>query len=120
MDEPFLENNDARIFTLNDVKKLARKLKKKIFRSVWIGALLGFLFISLKVPQYKVEATFKEENEKKEDSLLQNFMGGAIGGAAQPQAATLMKSVQVLRPLIEKLGLQVAVPKKRFIPNCTT
>jgi len=115
MEESFLENNDQRIFTLNDVKKLARKLKKKIFRAVWIGAVLGFLLISLKVPQYKVEATFKEENEKKEDSLLHNFMGGAIGSLPQPQAATLMKSSQVLRPLIEKLGLQAVVPIKKSL-----
>lgn len=115
MEESFSQNNDERIFTLNDVKKLARKLKKKILRALWIGALLGFLFISLKSPQYKVEATFKEENEKKEDSLLQNFMGGAMGGAAQPQAATLMKSTQVLRPLIEKLGLQAGVKKKKSL-----
>lgn len=115
MDEPFIQIHEEKIFTLNDVKRLILRLKKKIFQICCLGGFLVFLFTALKVPQYKAEATFREENENKA-SILENFMGGIMaGGASQPQAATFMKSFQVLKPLVEKLGLQASVPKKGFL-----
>jgi len=112
MDEPLLPNHEERIFTLNDVKRLFFRLRKKIFRAAWIGALCAAVLISLKAPQYKVEASFREENEKGQESVLQNFMGGIALGGSQPQASIFMKSFEVLKPLIHTLGLQASVPKK--------
>lgn len=114
-DKSFVQTDEEKIFTLDDVKRLFIKLKKNLLRAFFLGGILAFLSISLKVPQYKAEATFREENENKANSVLQDFMGGMMGGAAQSQASTFMKSFQVLKPLIETLGLQVGVPKKGFI-----
>jgi len=114
MNEPLLQNSEERIFTWNDVKRLVVRLRRKFFHAALIGAVLTFLFVCSRAPQYKVNASFKEENEKQGESLLQNFMGGVMMGRAQPQASTLMQSFQVLKPLIEKLGLQIGVSQHRF------
>jgi hypothetical protein len=117
MNDSFVESSqDERIFTLDDVVRLFVRLKKRLIQIALLGAVFAFLFVALRVPQYKAEATFKEENESKDShSILQNLMGGGIGGSNQPQASTLMKSFQVLKPLAESLGLQATVRKPGFL-----
>jgi hypothetical protein len=42
-------------------------------------------------------------------------MGVSMQTASQPQASIFMKSFLVLKPLVEKLGLQARVPSKKFL-----
>lgn len=106
---------DERIFTLSDVHRLFKSLKRRLIQIALIGGLCGFVFCAIKAPKYKIEATFKEGVEKSGgDSVLKDFLGG-MSVAQQPQAVALMKSHQVLKPLIQKLGLQAGVKKGGWI-----
>ncbi len=107
---------ELRIFTINDVKRLYIRIRKKLILSALLGGILAFGFTALSAPKYKIEATFKEGIEQTGgDSALKELLGGVGGGGSQPQAIILMKSFQVLRPLVEKMGLQASVPKKRWL-----
>ncbi len=108
-------DSEERIFTVSDVHRLFNSLKKRLVKIALIGGLCGFVFCAIKAPKYKIEATFKEGIEKSGgDSVLKDFLGG-MSVAQQPQAVALMKSYQVLKPLIQKLGLQVGVKKGGWI-----
>jgi len=110
--DPIYEG-DERIFTLNDVRRLFRLKRKKILSAALIGALLSFGFFLLKAPKYTIEATFKEGVEKSggEGGALSEFLSGTSFRGTQPQAIALMKSYRVLKPLVERLGLNATVPR---------
>ena len=104
---------DERIFTLSDVKRLFQRKKRSILRAALIGGLLAFGLLLLKPHKYKIEATFKEGIEKGgggEYSLNGLLGGGAL--ASQPQAVAVMKSIQVMKPVVEKLGLNAHIPNR--------
>jgi len=115
MTKPALDPEE-RIFTLSDVKRLFLSQRARLIRWALIGGTLSFLYCAMKAPKYRVEATFKEEMEGKGgggDALIKSFLGGG-GAATQPQATALMKSFQVLRPLVQKMGLQANVPQSEW------
>lgn len=111
-EKPSFQTNDERIFTLNDVKRLCIREKKKILRAAWIGGVLAIFFLFTKTPKYKVEASFQEASPKTftGENLVKDFLGGSGLINDQPQAKALMISHQVLRPLVERLGLGAQVP----------
>lgn len=115
MKEPFLQEGDERIFTLQDVKDLFFSLRKKILLVTLAGALFAGTFAWTKSPpKYKITATFKEEAEKRDsEAFLEKMIGGVAGG--QAQAIVLMKSDQVLKPLVEEMGLAASVSRSGFI-----
>lgn len=107
---------DQRIFTFTDLTYLFTKHRRAFFRAAFLGGLLVFLGCALKPVQYRVEATFKEEVEKNgSEAALLGMLNGVSALSQQPQAATLMRSHQVLKPLIEKLGLQANVPSSQWL-----
>jgi len=108
---------DERVFALSDVKKLFLRQKKKIIKSSVLGALLVFLYFLTSVSAtYQIRATFKESDSKgggggaeEMQKLLISFSGG---GVAEFQTPALILSYPVLKPLVQRLGLQAVVPKK--------
>jgi len=87
-------------------------MRRSLLKWALIGGGIMFLYMGvLKVPKYKVEATFKEEADKGVgDGSLRELLGGVgIGASSQPEVATIMKSYQLLKPLAEKLGLQASI-----------
>jgi len=108
---------DERVFTLADVKRLFLRQKKTVFRAALLGGGLFFAwFLVASVPKYQVEATFKEGAGKGQaesgDSmkLVGSITGSGSGG--ESQAVVLMQSFPVLKPLVERMGLQASVPRK--------
>lgn len=114
MEKPMIDPQE-RVFTLNDVKQLYIAQRKRLLKWAAIGAIIAFLLVGIRTPKYQITATFKEGAEKSESGgALRDLLGG-MGGAPQAQAAVLMKSFQVLKPLVEKLGLQVSAPRSGWI-----
>lgn len=106
---------EERVFTLNDVKQLYIVQRKRLVKWAAMGAIITFLLVGIRTPKYQIIATFKESAEHSESGgALRDLLGG-MGGASQSQAASLMKSFQVLKPLVEKLGLQVYAPRSGWI-----
>ncbi|HEY4254976.1 MAG TPA: hypothetical protein VGM34_01350 [Chlamydiales bacterium] len=112
---------EERIFTLSDIIYLFKTLRKKLILIACVCGLFGSLSQIVRAPRYLLEATFKEGVEKSEEGGLKDLLGGFGMTTQQPQAIVLMKSHQVLRPLIEKFGLQLSVPQvsllKKFGQN---
>lgn len=114
MNLPFDPNE--RIFTWSDVKRLYIRLRKRLYRWALAGALFSFLCFGIRTPGYKVEASFKEGVEKGDSAgALKELLGGVSLAAQQPQAASLMKSRQVLKALVQKLGLNVTFPRTGWL-----
>lgn len=109
-----LEECEERIFTLSDIRRFFQKKRKKIFQIALLGGVATFSFCLLKAPKYQITATFKEGNENKSSEGVLKEMLFSAGGTLQAQAAVIMKSYQVLKPLISRLGLQAAVPRQEW------
>lgn len=115
MKSPHLDP-DERVITLSDVKRLYIALRRKLIRWAFVGGTLTFLFLGIQVPQYKVEASFKESPEKQDGGIaLKELLVSGFSGGNQPQAASFMRSYQVLRPLVQKMGLNVTFPRTGWI-----
>lgn len=103
-----------KIFSFEDLLLLFHKLKFILLRVAIVSALLFLTLFLWKSPLYKIEASFKEGIEKgdAQSPLKEIFIG--MGGA-QPQVITLMKSNRVLRPLVEKFGLQGSISNQQSL-----
>lgn len=108
---------EERIFTLGDILRLFKTLRKKLLFIACFFGLLGGAFQLTRKPIYLIEATFKEGVEKSDEGGLKDLLGGFGMNSQQPQAIVLMKSHRVLRPLIEQFGLQLSVPSGKFFEN---
>ncbi|HSX11053.1 MAG TPA: hypothetical protein VLF94_05010 [Chlamydiales bacterium] len=114
MDKPVIDHEE-RVFTLGDVKRLYIAQRRRMIKWALFGAIGAFIGVGILSPKYKVEATFKEGVEKADaGGALQEILGGSFGNP-QPQAASLMRSSQVLKPLVEKMGLQISSPRTGWI-----
>jgi hypothetical protein len=103
---------EERVFTFDDVAWLFKKQWKKWARIAWVGGGLIFSLLVLRSPSYQIEASFKEGVEKNGgDFVLKDFLGMVGPSQQQPQAAAFMKSFRVLKPFVEKMGLQATVPR---------
>lgn len=101
---------DERVFSLKDVVRFWRAQRRRWIRIAMLGGALAFLFFATRPVKYRAEATFKEGVESSgTESVLKDLFSNMQMGASQPQASVLMKSYAVLRPLVEKLGLQVSI-----------
>src|SRR5262245_26395286 len=105
MEKPSIDPEEW-IVSLLDVKRLYIWMRKGLFKGALLGGLAFFLYFGGQSVVYKAEASFKEVAERTvQETFFKELMSG-ISHTASPQAATLMKSNQVLRPLVEKMGLQ--------------
>ena len=101
-EKPTLDPEES-IVSLSDVKRLYISVKKRLYRWTVLGGVVAFLLAGYRGVKYKAEASFKEGIEQgHSEHLIRNLMGG-VGAPPLPQAASFLKSNQVLKPLIEKI-----------------
>lgn len=79
-------------------------------------ALAAVAYLIFRPANYVAQASFKEMADREESWSVKEFFVGSFSLNNSSQAATIMLSKEVLRPLIMKLGLQAQVPsfQKRF------
>ncbi|OGN55680.1 MAG: hypothetical protein A2796_00695 [Chlamydiae bacterium RIFCSPHIGHO2_01_FULL_44_39] len=80
---------------------------KRLMKWVFIGGVGAFLFFANNGVRYQAKALFKEDVEKKTSGNLFNEIMFQGRFPDQTKAISFMKSNEVLRPLVEKLGLQI-------------
>ena len=113
MDKPVI-NSEEWIVSLNDVKQLYISMWKRLVKCAFIGGIVSYLYFGNAEVEFKTEASFKEGVERTgSESFFKELMGG-VSATTQPQTTSLMKSNQVLRPLAEKLGLQIQPNAKEW------
>lgn len=110
-------SGEGKVFALSDVRKLLRRKKKKIIRTLLIGAICGLGAAISQVPKYKIEATFKEGKDYQRSEIVsfEQLFGGAAGRDTEGQINALMQSNQVLKPLVMRLGMQAIVQKNGIL-----
>jgi hypothetical protein len=107
---------DHIFFTLEDVKQLYISNRSKIYKSAFVCGIFVFLGLGLLPTKYKIKASFKESSEQSPravEGVLKELLGG-IQSTEQSQIVSSMKSFQVLKPLVEKLGLQITPFKQKW------
>lgn len=112
MEESPFDPSSERVFTLEDIKRLWRRKQRRWIRLSFLFACGVFGVCSLSGVGYLSKATFKEEAEQSSEAqglskLLS--LGGTL--SQSPQASVYLKSEAVLEPLVERLGLQVQIPR---------
>lgn len=110
------ELKEVRIFGWEDLSWLARREKKKLFRFASIGFFCALCFLGARGASYTIEASFKEQKEEsglESRDLVKQLFSGSLGSSSSHTQA-LMKSRKILKPLIEKLGLQIKQSESRF------
>jgi len=116
MDKPLIDP-ETTLFTLGDVKQLYISMRRRLLKWIVIGSVGAFFGFGIIAPKYKIEASFKESAEQSmggTEGVLKEILGG-MSSSPQPQAASFMKSFQVLRPLVERIGLQVGQRKPGWV-----
>jgi len=106
------------VFTLSDLRRLIRKQSPKMVKAALLGSAIAFVLIAFRAPVYEIEATFKEGVEQNgAEGAMKDFFLNGLRATQQPQAIALMKSNQVIKPIIEKYGLQAGVSKTNLFRN---
>ncbi len=115
MEKPVIDPEEW-IVSLFDVKRLYISMWKRLLRWAFVGAIVSYLYFGNAEVVYQAKASFKEGVERSShESFFKDLIGGfSSQGMQQPQTTSLMKSNQVLRPLAEKLGMQIAPFKKEW------
>ena len=107
---PIVDPQEYYAFYFSDLLHLVRSSKK---RALLFGSLFALVFLaSLGAfpPLYKAEALFKESFDKNKtvSSFIENLLPSGMDFSKEElQAITLMKSKQILKRVVERLGLQV-------------
>jgi hypothetical protein len=102
------------LITLEDIKALFLRNKKKIYAVTALAFLLAFgsLFV-LSKPQYKAEAYFQQAANKTDEKSI--FAGLLLGGQTNTSsAASLMTTHVVIKTVVEKEGMQFSF-KRSFL-----
>src|SRR5271163_2886653 len=103
MQKPTLDSEEW-IVSFDDVKRLYISMWKRLVKWSVIGGIAAFVFLASGASKYKAEATFCEGVEASSSgNFIKEFMGGLSSSNNQPKASTIMKSFQVLRPLVENM-----------------
>lgn len=105
-EKPIIES-DERIVLLSDVKRLYNAMRKKLVLWAFFGGGIAFLFFASYEVKYKAEGVFQEGAEKTSPESVLGGLLGSFSAGEQLQSVSVMKSQLVLRPLVEKLGLQI-------------
>lgn len=87
---------------------------KRLIKWAVIGGMATFLYFGNGNVKYKAEASFKEGVERSSSENLFKELIGGIAAPNQPQATSFMKSFQVLRPLVEKMGMQITSSRSEW------
>lgn len=107
---------EERVFSLSDLARLFRQKKRSLLHAGLILGLLGMAMAFSRPPHYQAVATFRDRAEKKEaDGLIRDVLASMGGSTESPQIVAIMKSNQVLKPLVSRLGLQVHVAQQSWL-----
>lgn len=106
MEKPTLDPEEW-VVSLNDVKRLYISMWRRLIKWAFLAGVATFLYFGNSHVKYRAEASFKEGMERSHSENLFKELLGEITVPNQPQAASFMKSYQVLKPLVEKMGLQI-------------
>jgi hypothetical protein len=95
------------IVSFNDVKQLYFSVSKKLTKWAVLGASAALIYCGSMDVKYKAEASFKEGVEERHSENPFKELVAGISPPNKPQVTSVMKSYQVLKPLVEKMGLQI-------------
>lgn len=111
-----MKSEEEIVFCFADLTKLLFSQKKKLFRVGWICFTTSFLFLLLSQVQFKSSGIFQEVVERKSEiDLFKNFLSFTKDITLDLQAASLMKTERILKPVIQKLGLQANIKDQFFL-----
>lgn len=99
---------EIRFFHAEDFFWLLKREKRRLTLFACLGIFLACCFLLLLNPSYTIEASFKEQKEEsglESKDLLKQLFSGSLSSSSS-HTVDLMKSRAILRPLVEKLGLQ--------------
>ncbi len=106
MQKPLFSSEES-IVSLTDVKLLYISMWKRLVKCAILSAGASLLLTGGLGVTYQAKASFKERAElASSENSIRDFMGGMMAPPL-PEAGSYMKSYQVLKPLVEKLGLQI-------------
>ncbi len=106
MEKPTLDP-DEWIISVANVKRLYISMRRRLFKWALGGAFSFYLLFGTRDRLYKAEGSFKAEIEKQASETF--FKELIVGITTSPHIpmTPILKSSCVLKPLIEKLGLQI-------------
>jgi len=102
--------------SIDDLKRIFRKYRARIFRFALTTACLLCAFLLTRTPQYEAEAVFKLGSGKVEQSYdLKNIFQTLVSKGGESSAQSIFASAPVMRRTVEELGLQAKVQaRSRF------
>ena len=110
------DGSPLNVVTFDDISRLLRKIRSKILFAAICGAISCLIIAASRSPEYIVEATFKEGVEQSTpDSFMKDMFLNGLKASQQSQSISVMKSTQVLQPVIEKYGLQARLRQNILI-----
>ena len=105
------------LFSLEDVRQFFYKNRRRIFRVFGAFFLLGLMYAFLSCPKFRVEASFLEGGSSGgiESSLKQMVFQSISSSSTEAKASSLMRSNCILKPFIQKEGLQIRVFQRNLL-----
>lgn len=106
-------NQEEFLITLNDVKAICKKNQKKIYLIIGFFALIASLYTLTRPVTFTADASFKEKsraNAGSSKSLSEMLVGAAAN--QENEAASAMKSKDLIASVIRRLGLQANLVEK--------
>lgn len=100
-------NDDTTLITFSDLKRVFLQNASKIRSAAILCGLLCMAYLFLKEPLFFAEATFRQGNKQNEIGLsLRDAYQQIFSNQAESSTAVIMQSNEVLRDVVEELGLQ--------------
>ncbi|MEI6243076.1 MAG: hypothetical protein WCP39_06705, partial [Chlamydiota bacterium] len=103
---------DNILFCLSDIKRSFWHAKSVLWKIALGFGCFGLFFALNEDVRYPAEAVFKESGNSERASSVKEMLLGGGASAAGLSTITVMKSRKVLKPVIQKLGLQVSVQEE--------
>ncbi len=99
------------LITFSDLKRLLRKLYPRLKQIFILCAALSFSYFLIKEPKYLAQASFKHrpQQNSSSNSLRELFESYVSSSSTDTPIYAIMYSDEVLRDVVEELGLQVRV-----------
>lgn len=103
-----MKENDAILITFSDLKRLLLRHRSIIQLSAIVCGLCIFASLLLREPQYHAEATFKQASRQNDVSMnMKELFQHILPASSENGAMTIMRSNELLKNVVETMGLQV-------------
>lgn len=125
MNVPLKPLDQDRPLALADIVRLIKKGRTAIFALAFLCAICAILFALIRTPIYQVEATFRDKGSSggsmgSSSSMMSTLLSGLGGVGSDQGIISLLKSRQLMAPVIETLGLQAQVFQDQPSSRLTT